>query len=74
PQLVATAAPVRPANSPLSSGAWEDLRQHTIAFLANHLGRGRWQAMAPDLGLVASTRQTVIGVRGIQNSTDAVYQ
>ncbi|ACR30693.1 ImcF-related family protein [Burkholderia glumae] len=74
PQLVATAAPVRPANSPLSSGAWEDLRQHTIAFLASHLGRGRWQAMAPDLGLVASTRQTVIGVRGIQNSTDAVYQ
>ncbi|KWF63743.1 ImcF-related family protein [Burkholderia pseudomultivorans] len=74
PQLVATAAPIRPANSPLSSGTWEDLRQHTIAFFADHLSRGRLQAITPDLGLVASTRQTVIGVRGIQNSTDAVYQ
>ncbi|CAM2174283.1 type VI secretion system protein ImpL [Burkholderia latens] len=74
PQLVATAAPTRPANSPLTSGAWEDLRQHTIAFFAGHLSRGRLPAMTPDPGLVASTRQTVIGVRGIQNSTDAVYQ
>ncbi|KVM16512.1 type VI secretion protein VasK [Burkholderia ubonensis] len=74
PQLAATAAPARPANSPLSPGVWEDLRQHTIAFFADHLGRGRLQTMTPDLGLVASTRQTVIGVRGIQNSTDAVYQ
>ncbi|MGU7839180.1 ImcF-related family protein [Burkholderia sp. AW33-5] len=74
PQLAATAAPVRPGNSPLSSGAWEDLRQHTIAFFADHLGRGGLPAITPDLGLVASTRQTVIGVRGIQNSTDAVYQ
>ncbi|KVV19880.1 type VI secretion protein VasK [Burkholderia multivorans] len=74
PQLVATAAPARPADSPLSSGAWEDLRQHTIAFFAEHLSRGKLQAITPDLGLVASTRQTVIGVRGIQNSTDAVYQ
>ncbi|MEX3693410.1 ImcF-related family protein [Paraburkholderia sp. BR14263] len=74
PQLVATAAPTRPANSPLSSGTWEDLRQHTIAFFADHLGRGVLPEMTPDLGLVASTRQTVISVRGIQNSTDAVYQ
>ncbi|GAB7534751.1 type VI secretion system membrane subunit [Burkholderia sp. 3C] len=74
PQLLATAEPARPANSPLSPGAWEDLRQHTITFLADHLGRAPRQAMAPDLALVASARQTVIGVRGIQNSTDAVYQ
>ncbi|WP_198390972.1 ImcF-related family protein [Burkholderia ubonensis] len=74
PQLAATGVPARPANSHLSLGTWEDLRQHTIAFFADHLGRGRLQAMTPDLGLVASTRQTVIGVRGIQNSTDAVYQ
>ncbi|WP_431823231.1 ImcF-related family protein [Burkholderia sp. F1] len=74
PELVATAAPARPTNSPLSPGAWEDLRQHTIAFFANHLGQGKLPAITPDLGLVASTRQTVIGVRGIQNSTDAVYQ
>ncbi|KVS46784.1 ImcF-related family protein [Burkholderia ubonensis] len=74
PELVATAAPARPTSSPLSPGAWEDLRQHTIAFFANHLGRGKLPAITPDLGLVASTRQTIIGVRGIQNSTDAVYQ
>ena len=74
PQLAATATPARPTNSPLSSGAWDDLRQHTIAFFANHLAQGKLPAIAPDLGLVASTRQTVIGVRGIQNSTDAVYQ
>ncbi|PAJ78949.1 type VI secretion protein VasK [Burkholderia ubonensis] len=74
PELVATAAPARPTSSPLSPGAWEDLRQHTIAFFANHLGQGKLPAITPDLGLVASTRQTVIGVRGIQNSTDAVYQ
>lgn len=74
PQLVATAAPARPPNSPLPSGAWEDLRQHTLAFFASHLGRGVLPAVAPNPGLVAATRQTVIGVRGIQNSTDAVYQ
>ncbi|KVO52090.1 type VI secretion protein VasK [Burkholderia stagnalis] len=74
PQLAATATPARSTNSPLSSGAWDDLRQHTIAFFANHLAQGKLPAIAPDLGLVASTRQTVIGVRGIQNSTDAVYQ
>ncbi|KVN70136.1 type VI secretion protein VasK [Burkholderia ubonensis] len=74
PELVATAAPARPTDSPLSSGAWEDLRRRTIAFFANHLGQRKLPAITPDLGLVASTRQTVIGVRGIQNSTDAVYQ
>ncbi|KAB0640108.1 type VI secretion protein VasK [Burkholderia stagnalis] len=74
PQFAATATPARSTNSPLSSGAWDDLRQHTIAFFANHLAQGKLPAITPDLGLVASTRQTVIGVRGIQNSTDAVYQ
>ncbi|KML60492.1 type VI secretion protein VasK [Burkholderia cepacia] len=79
PQLVATAAPERPANSPLSSGAWEDLRQHTIAFFAGHLGRDTTSnisalAIVPDGNLIASARQTVIGVRGIQNSKDALYQ
>jgi type VI secretion system protein ImpL len=79
PQLVATTAPTRPDNSPLSPGAWEDLRQHAIAFFANHLGRrvsanGSSLAIVPDSGLISATRQTIIGVRGIQNSTDAVYQ
>jgi type VI secretion system protein ImpL len=79
PHLVTTGAPARPVNSPLSSGTWEDLRQHAIAFFADHLGRkasanGSSHAIVPDGSLVASTRQTIIGVRGIQNSTDAVYQ
>ncbi|GAU05091.1 type VI secretion protein VasK [Burkholderia stabilis] len=74
PQLMATATPARPPRSSLSAGAWEDLRQHTIAFFANRLGQGKLPAITPDPGLVASTRQTVIGVRGIQHSTDAVYR
>ncbi|MET3449110.1 ImcF-related family protein [Ralstonia sp. 1138] len=79
PQLIATAVPARPGNASVSSGAWEDLRQHTIAFLANHLGHragedGAALAIDPDVGLVAAARQTIIGVRGIQNSRDALYQ
>ncbi|WP_442793651.1 ImcF-related family protein [Paraburkholderia sp. ZP32-5] len=79
PQLVATTAPTRPDNSALTVGAWEDLRQHAITFFANHLGRrvsttGSSLAIVADNGLIAAARQTIIGVRGIQNSTDAVYQ
>lgn len=71
---VASSAPVRPANSPLSAGTWKDLREHAIAFFSDHLSRGVLPAMTADAGLVASARQTVISVRGIQNSTDALYQ
>ncbi|CAG9258358.1 Type VI secretion protein VasK [Burkholderia diffusa] len=79
PQLVATSAPARPLNSTLSSGAWEDLRQHAIAFFASHIGRDTTSiasalAIVPDTNLIASARQTVIGVRGIQNSKDALYR
>jgi type VI secretion system protein ImpL len=78
PHLVETGVPARPVNSPVTSGTWEDLRAHTIAFFADHLGHGTLtgpsSAITPDNGLVAATRQTVIGVRGIQNSTDTVYQ
>lgn len=79
PHLVSTDVPARPLSSPVSSGTWEDLREHAIAFLADHLGRmapanGTSLAITLDSELVAATRQTVIGVRGIQNSTDAVYQ
>ncbi|RQR42160.1 ImcF-related family protein [Burkholderia sp. Bp9142] len=74
PQLMATSMPAHPSNSSLSAGTWEDLRQHAIAFFTSHLQQGRFQPIVPDLGLVASTRQTVIGVRGIQNSSDAIYQ
>ncbi len=79
PQLAAMAVPARPSNSSLSPGAWEDLRLHAIAFFANHLGQAPASnasafAITPDGNLIASARQTVIGVRGIQNSRDALYQ
>ncbi|WP_027194915.1 ImcF-related family protein [Paraburkholderia sprentiae] len=79
PQLIATTVPARPASSPLTPGTWEDLRQHAIAFFANHLGRrgsagDSSLAIVPDGALVATARQTIIGVRGIQNSTDTIYQ
>ncbi|OXI83622.1 type VI secretion protein VasK [Burkholderia sp. AU31652] len=79
PQLAATSAPERPTNSQLSKGSWEDLRQQAIAFFANHVGRGAASsqvalAIVPDNNLIASTRQTIIGVRGIQNSGDAIHQ
>ncbi|PHP87976.1 type VI secretion protein VasK [Burkholderia sp. AU18528] len=79
PQLVATSAPERPAGSQLSRGKWEDMRQHAITFLANHIGHGAGAdrtapAIVPDGALIASTRQTIVGVRGIQNSGDAIYQ
>ncbi|WP_321908732.1 ImcF-related family protein [Paraburkholderia sp. J11-2] len=78
PQLIATDVPARPLNAPISAGTWQDLREHTITFFANHIGHpvsaGAALAITPDAGLVASARQTVIGVRGIQNSTDTLYQ
>ncbi|WP_244134912.1 ImcF-related family protein [Burkholderia sp. BCC0322] len=79
PQLVATSMPARPVNSPLSPGRWEDLRQQAITFFTHHLGPGAKStaaalAVVQDSTLIAATRQTVIGVRGIQNSRDAVYQ
>jgi type VI secretion system protein ImpL len=78
-QLFTTGAPARPVNSTLSDGAWQDLREHLVTFYANHLGQrgstsGTSLAITADPSLVGATRQTVIGVRGIQNSTDSVYQ
>ncbi|WP_235012299.1 ImcF-related family protein [Caballeronia catudaia] len=73
-QLLATNAPTHPNNSSVTPGTWEDLRQHAIAFYTGHLKRNAAPAITPDVSLVASTRQTIIGVRGIQNSTDAIYQ
>ncbi|WP_233410098.1 ImcF-related family protein [Burkholderia anthina] len=79
PQLVATSAPEPPTSSQLPKGRWEDLRQQAISFFANHIGRGGASnrtalAIVPDGNLIASTRQTIIGVRGIQNSGDAIYR
>nr|WP_246641889.1 ImcF-related family protein [Paraburkholderia edwinii] len=79
PQLIATGIPARPHDSTLAPGTWDDLRRHLLAFYATHL-TDRKQGAKPatpitaDLALIASTRQTIIGVRGIQNSTDTVYQ
>ncbi|TKC78927.1 type VI secretion protein VasK [Trinickia terrae] len=79
PQLIAAAMPARPQNASLSPGAWEDLRQRLLAFYASHLNQrptasGSSQAIVLDGPLVAATRESIIGVRGIQNSTDAIYQ
>lgn len=78
-QLLDTMSPVRPAGSPLTGGAWLDLRRRLVTFFAAHLGRRvDGTALPPvivaDTSLVAGTRQTVISVFGLQNSTDAVYQ
>ncbi|WP_250494263.1 ImcF-related family protein [Caballeronia sp. GAWG1-1] len=73
-QLLATNEPARQQDATLTQGAWEDLRQHAIAFYASHLKHGASPALTPDAALIASARQTIIGVRGIQNSTDAIYQ
>ncbi|WP_277182335.1 ImcF-related family protein [Caballeronia sp. BR00000012568055] len=73
-QLLATNAPERPINASVTPGTWEDVRQHAIAFYASHFRKDSTPAITPDVSLVASTRQTIIGVRGIQNSTDAIYQ
>jgi type VI secretion system protein ImpL len=79
PQLIATGIPTRPHDSTLAPGTWDDLRRHLLAFYATHLtdrepGAKSATPITADLALIASTRQTIIGVRGIQNSTDAVYQ
>src|SRR5262249_31121507 len=46
--------------------------RRAIAFFASHLSHSA--AIELDGGLVATTRQTIIGVRGIQNSTDTIYR
>jgi len=79
PQLLGTLSPARPADSPLTEGGWLDLRRRLVTFFAAHLGHRVGDARLPpaivaDASLVASTRQTVIGVIGLQNSTDTVYQ
>jgi type VI secretion system protein ImpL len=79
PQLIATGIPARPHDSTLAPGTWDDLRRHLLTFYATHLadrkhGAKPASAISADRALIASTRQTIIGVRGIQNSTDAIYQ
>lgn len=73
PQLIATAMPARPVDSPLTQGAWDDLRTHQIAFYARHLGNAAL-SIEGDAALIAAARQTIVGVRGIQHSTETLYQ
>lgn len=80
PQLLATAEPARPANSRLTYGQWEDLRQRLVGFSASHLRQhagandGTSLAIRPNASLVSATQQTLVGVKGLRNSTDVIYQ
>lgn len=82
PLLLATGLPEQTSGSTLKPGAWQDLRQHLVDFYVQHLkSRGlpgkpgtSTPAFSPDAALVASARQTIVGARGIQHSSDAVYQ
>jgi type VI secretion system protein ImpL len=78
-QLLAMDPPTRAQRSALSDGAWQDLRQRLLRFYAAHLGRrvssrGGMPAIVPDASLIRAARQTLIGVIGLQNSTDALYR
>jgi type VI secretion system protein ImpL len=78
-QLLATDEPARLASSTLSDGAWDDLRHRLIGFYTDHLREhagpdGALRAITPDASLINATRQTIIGVIGLQNSTDVIYQ
>lgn len=78
-QLLAMGQPTRPQRVALSDGAWRDLRQRLVTFYADHLGhRASSGDGAPvivsDASLVSAVRQTLIGVIGLQNSTDVLYR
>ncbi|WP_245725435.1 ImcF-related family protein [Pandoraea oxalativorans] len=76
PLLLGTQVPLQPHLPGMSPGAWSDLRSQTLAFMASHLGttrNGISLATPVDQGLVDATRQTIISVRGIQNSADMLY-
>ncbi|GLQ48610.1 ImcF-related family protein [Dyella flava] len=78
-QWLATSAAQRPPDASLSVGAWNDLMQHLVTFQVNHLAQahlptGVSLAVPVDPALVNAARQTLVGVIGLQNSTDTVYQ
>jgi type VI secretion system protein ImpL len=74
PQLMATDQPPRPERSSVNPGNWRDLTQRLVAFHANHLHQRPSLAITPDTTLIATARQTLVSVMGLQNSTDTVYQ
>lgn len=80
PQLLATAEPGRPRHSPLSEGAWQDLRRRLVTFYTAHLG-GRVSpggasplAIVPDASLIRAVRRTLMSALGLQNSIEVIYQ
>jgi type VI secretion system protein ImpL len=74
PQLLTTGQPVRPESSSITASNWRDLTKRLITFHANHLRQRPSLAITPDVSLIATARQTLVSVMGLQNSTDAVYQ
>jgi type VI secretion system protein ImpL len=74
PQLLATDQPARPEPSALNSENWRDVTQRLVEFHANHLRQRPSLAITPDATLIATARQTLVSVMGLQNSTDTVYQ
>ncbi|GFZ98757.1 ImcF-related family protein [Dyella caseinilytica] len=77
--LLSESAAQRPLDSSLSVGAWNDLMQHLVTFHVNHLAKsylpdGVSLAVPANPALVNAARQTLVGVIGLQNSTDTVYQ
>jgi type VI secretion system protein ImpL len=74
PQLLGTDQPARPERSSVNPGNWRDLTQRLVAFHANHLRQRPSLAITPDATLIATARQTLVSVMGLQNSTDTVYQ
>jgi type VI secretion system protein ImpL len=74
PQLLATEQPARPESSSITTSDWRDLTKRLVTFQANHLRQRPSLAITPDASLIATARQTLVGVMGLQNSTDAVYQ
>ncbi|MFM0644289.1 ImcF-related family protein [Paraburkholderia bryophila] len=78
-QLLAMGQPTHPQHAALSDGAWRDLQQRLVTFYADHLGHRASSddgalAIVPDASLVSAVRQTLIGVIGLQNSTDVLYR
>lgn len=74
PQWLASGQPMLPSQAQLSIDAWIDLRRRLISFHVGHLAANSHWAISPDEKLVDSAREALIGVIGLQNSTDVLYQ
>ena len=77
--LLAESVAQHPPDASLGVGAWNDLMQHLVTFHVDHLAKGHLPnnvslAVPANPSLVNAARQTLVGVIGLQNSTDTVYQ